>query len=1161
MRLRRLDLTRYGKFTDQAIDFGPRQEGRPDLHIVYGLNEAGKSTALSGFLDLLFGIEERTRYAFLHTRDAMEIGGALEFGGALHELKRMKGRANTLRDGRGQILNETLLSVPLAGLSRETYRLMFSLDDQTLEDGGNAILDSKGDLGELLFSASAGLADLSRILETIAAEADAIFRKQASKTQIATLKRQLGELKTQRDGIDLQASAHTALMAARTQAGQAYDAAVQERAATKQRRAALDRLLRAHPLAGDYREAAAQRAALAHLPHPPRHWADELPHLMNDDTRLQTQATGLETRIAGLKAEIAALPEDRAVLACGDRLGRLGDAAARYRNAQDDLPKRRAALAALTERIGALLRAVGRAATGDPEALLVPAPVVGTLRDLIEQRSGVMADVAAARAELDIATRAVADAREDRARRDAGATPDDAARLAAVREILARLKQSDLSARLRLAERDLPQKQRAYEAALGDLAPWTGDGPALRALALPDAEQIDHWRKAAAALDLRRAGHVERLRELETQRREPEARVARLMAAAGAIDDASAASLRAARDAAWTAHLAALDRDSAQAFEARMHAADALADARLAKANDLAELRTLSDGLARLQVQLVRQGELLAEVDGERAHVRAALLRAIPAPLTLDPDTPLPQALTRLDRWSRARDAALAADTNVRAAEEAFAAAQAEAAGERARLCAALGLSGTAADDQPLAVLLHLAEETMAAAAKHALEREAADQALRVQDRDLATRQRTAAAADAALAAWQDRWSAALAGTWFAAQGADPAAVRAILDTLGDLPAALDARADLRHRIDTMVRDQQAFVTELTDLFSGLGGALDPDAVLASARTLEDRLEVAQRTAQRRQEKADALASLVQEQAALAGTVAVHAARKAELLAFFGVADLLAVSQSLAQCAVRDRLEAECRRLETQIVTELQAPSLEAALAHLAGLDLDALTREHTELADRLEDLDERVKGAFAEHARAADRLNAIGGDDAVARLDAQRRTVLLQIEDQALHFLRLKTGGLVAAQALRAYRDSHRSSMMERASEAFRLITRGAYLGLATRPDKERETLIGRTAAGGSKLAADMSKGTRFQLYLALRLAGYEEFAAARPAVPFIADDIMETFDEPRSQEVFRLFGQMAQVGQVIYLTHHRHLCDIARQVMPDVRIHELAS
>jgi hypothetical protein len=34
-----------------------------------------------------------------------------------------------------------------------------------------------------------------------------------------------------------------------------------------------------------------------------------------------------------------------------------------------------------------------------------------------------------------------------------------------------------------------------------------------------------------------------------------------------------------------------------------------------------------------------------------------------------------------------------------------------------------------------------------------------------------------------------------------------------------------------------------------------------------------------------------------------------------------------------------------------------------------------------------------------------------------------------------------------------------------------------------------------------------------------------------------------------------------MARVGQVIYLTHHQHLCEIARRVCPGVRIHELGA
>jgi len=124
------------------------------------------------------------------------------------------------------------------------------------------------------------------------------------------------------------------------------------------------------------------------------------------------------------------------------------------------------------------------------------------------------------------------------------------------------------------------------------------------------------------------------------------------------------------------------------------------------------------------------------------------------------------------------------------------------------------------------------------------------------------------------------------------------------------------------------------------------------------------------------------------------------------------------------------------------------------------------------------------------------------------------------------------------------------------RASAAFQLISRGAYSGLVAQSGKDRETVIALAAGGGSKAADELSKGPRFQLYLALRVAGYHEFAKARCAVPFVADDIMETFDDLRAAEAFRLFADMARSGQVIYLTHHQHLCEIAQRVCATVRV-----
>lgn len=390
MRLRRLDLTRYGKFTDYSIDFGEHESDTPDLHIVYGLNEAGKSTALSAYLDLLFGIEERTRYSFLHQGKAMEIGACLEFDGSAHELRRVKQRSNSLLDANGQPVNEAVLSVPLAGLTRDAYRMMFSLDDQTLEDGGNAILESKGDLGELLFSASAGLAGVNSILETAAAEADGIFRKRASSTAIAGLKRQIAELKSKRDEIDVQASSYKALTAALEQAQTAYDAAMKEIAAAKVRHEEIIRTLRAYPLATEYLQGQEKLSEYKDMPNPPAEWATALPELIVEETRLQTQTIGLKQREQKLRDELAGLIVEDRLLEMADDLDRLGDAAARYTTAADDLPKRNDALAECTRKIDLILVTLGQSNVDDPKTLLVSASTIGALRDLITQKPASM---------------------------------------------------------------------------------------------------------------------------------------------------------------------------------------------------------------------------------------------------------------------------------------------------------------------------------------------------------------------------------------------------------------------------------------------------------------------------------------------------------------------------------------------------------------------------------------------------------------------------------------------------------------------------------------------------------------------------------------------------------------------------------------------------
>lgn len=130
----------------------------------------------------------------------------------------------------------------------------------------------------------------------------------------------------------------------------------------------------------------------------------------------------------------------------------------------------------------------------------------------------------------------------------------------------------------------------------------------------------------------------------------------------------------------------------------------------------------------------------------------------------------------------------------------------------------------------------------------------------------------------------------------------------------------------------------------------------------------------------------------------------------------------------------------------------------------------------------------------------------------------------------------------------------------MASTERAFAELTNGTYQKLLTQPDGAAEVLLAVDANGTPKQIGDMSKGTRFQLYLALRAAAYEQMVAQGVQLPFFCDDVFETFDEDRTRAACRLMERIGRSGQAIYLTHHRHVVEIARDVCDaQPKIHQL--
>lgn len=1165
MRINRLDLTRYGRFTDHVLDFGAADQGKPDLHIIYGPNEAGKSTTFSALLDLLFGIEHKSRYDFLHSYSAMKIGASLQLQGATQELVRTKARNNSLSDPAGRVLPETLISDELGDIDRNAYRMMFSLDDDTLEEGGDAILASKGNLGELLFSASAGLAGISQNLNLLRSRADQFYRSGGRTGGLVDLNAQLKELETAKAELDAKSSAQSygKLSDSFRQAEAEYQQALTAHGQIRGRIAEIEAMLNALPHYHRLHRLREELAAFADIPAVPAGFADEQPRLMIDDAELRVRVENQSAEIARLEREIAEIHPDENALNLATSAGHLQDLQARFVTAEKDLPEREAALRAEQHKIEALLFRLGRDIKTDPRTLLINIQTETALRSLIEQRSGITAALQMTGKELAAAEERLKLAQDKLKQSGITQAHCDPASMRYLHDMLNRLRSEDLSNSLRLAD----QAAREEEAQLHEIwqaLPYRQDDfetdlQLLATMAVPDVAEVEAAGRELQALQNRWQQTQDNQAKNTDEMVQLRAQLKAVQQNSLVITQEQAAELRQNRNAAWQQHRKSLSTESADAFEQYLTQDDQAVHNRLTQAAEFARAMQLRERLAVLEAQNLhlQNSGTAAQTELQAVEARLAIWQQQLVPVCkenltagsllrwMEKREALQQKRQLFLRACRLRDEKLA---QIRQAE--------------ADLTTALQQVGVAVAETGLSAL-----QAQATALHESFQLYAGLQAeLAEREQELHRRCKEAAEVEAQDVQWQKDWASTCQATWLGQTEVAPVLdeVREILNLMAELAPALERSHDLAQRIHAMHDDQAAYRRETEALAQRLGLPVQTSAgegipVAELAMHSAQHIRKAEDEYKKLQELQGRLAEAEQHRLQLNQKAGELNAKKQAMLTQLQ-------ADTLEDAGFKIQAGAKKTQLEQVLTDEEQTIAHLLKLAHpaeaedlLAQADSGGLKEQLLGLREQDEAQDRHKQEQYRLKMQAEQLLReAQAGDDSAAKLDEQRRTLLLEIEEKSKQYLRLRFGISAAEQALRLYRDQHRSSMMAQASAAFAAISQGSYRQLTTQTDKDSEILIAVAADGSSKTADQLSKGTRFQLYLALRIAGYYEFVSRRP-MPFIADDIMETFDDDRARETFRLFTQMAGQGQVIYLTHHQHLCEIAQDVYPDVRLHQL--
>jgi uncharacterized protein YhaN len=1154
MRIARLDLLRYGKFTDRSVEL---PAGDHDIHILVGANEAGKSTTRHAIADLLYGIETQTRYGFLHGMPEMRLAARLEQAGQALEFLRRKGNKQTLRTLAGVVLPDAELVPYLGASDRAFFERMFGLDHARLVKGGAELLSASDDLGQMLFRSAAGLSGLGDAAQRLEDEADTLWgpRKKADRAYHAAAEA-MEAAEAELKAATVKAKDWAKAQADLDEAAEAHDAAKALHAQLRAAKRVKERVRRSRPgldLLQGIERAEVALGVVAPLPADAR------------DTLAQAQATaalcGVEIgqHLAGLQAiaaELAVLVVDRPVIEAAAEVADLEARRLKCAGHPADIRLAEGMLASEWTRLRGLARQLGWRADTEDEVRAQMPPLARRAR---------LQSLASLHATMHLKLEHAADSRaakageveELQAQVDGVATATLPAELPATLARLQRLGDTQATARAlqQALDRAAQAEARACRATRLGSREFVAEAE-LQAVALPPddlARRLVADEQADAANE-RATAHS--IGELDEQIDQLNLEITQFKASHRTVELDAVLGARIERDSLWKAMLASPASLASQAptYEGRVEAADQLADLRHDTARDASDLQERRHRLQALQLRRQRAQERLQSLQRARAERASAWLATASA-------AGVPELTAEeLAGWRKLRAAALdamAATVEARQAAQAHHRACSDLAHALA-LCLGEPIGPELAPDlQPLQeraqALLQEVEHAQVRQRSLALQLQAAQRALGPLDEALAS-------AQSAASAWRAAWDQALRDA-----GLDPASsvdeVAATLRTIEAVDAASSAMLAIRN---DRIAGPRAELATLAELARHLALRLAPDLADAEpadvALSLMERLHAARRAA-------DEQASLQARQRLLQQQLDDATGRRDRAIAVLqplqsraGAADLEALALAIDRSDDQRRLAAERAQAEQALLAAGDGLNLAELRAEAECVDAATLMSDLEDIGSQEADLVDTLSRLAVELERAQQAMDLIGGSAAAAIAESRRQEALSRMTDAVERYVTLTTSARLLRWAIERFRESQQGPMLAGASGYFERLTGGSFERLVVDFELDPPTLEGRRADGSLVGVAGMSDGTRDQLFLALRLAALDMHLEAGHALPFIADDLFVNFDDDRSRAGFVALGALSRRTQVIYLTHHRHLAELARQALgPAVRIVDL--
>ncbi len=1158
MKIDQLRFIAYGPFSDVDLDFS---RDAANFHLIYGPNEAGKSSALRGLRSLFFGIPVRTPDSFRHPHPKLRIGARLTHSdGRSIDFVRRKGRSKTLRgpDDR-ELLDDSALAPFLGGIDRGFFEQMFAIGHEDLVQGGEEIISGGGSVGQALFAAGAGLVRLQALRQRLQADCENLYKPSGSRPRINRHLSALKEARQHQRAALLQAKTWKTHHQALRQADERLEDVQQELLRLQQEYGLLQRIGEALPLMARKKEIDAAFAAYADVPRLGDDFGAKRLRVENEHDIATKDFKRSQERVDLLDEQIRRLDVPAQLIQHGAIVEALQHDLGIFKKAREDRPALEARMRILSRQAAASLSKAGGRQPDEDERIDLPPAIVGEIQELDKRHERLRIRMEAAQERRRQVTTDIEALQEERRELT---TPHGLDTLKAVLQTAQEA--GPLEKRLAESQNAIAEQEASLNLDLQRQTLWTGELEGLDRLAFPYKERVDHFEDRQATLARRLENLLEEKRRQEEEVSNIDIELTSMAIAHDLPSEESLAKARTLRDRGWRLVRRRLEgRDLApeeeRAFEDDIQAKSSLPDA---FEKSLRRADRIVDRLRRDAEQVGRQSMLEARkklIAKRLQEIEAAIETVLQAQSALEIEwrqtwtpagiAPLPPAEMRI--WQSDMIALREKTAALRTAQYKVTLLRTEKENFSSRLAKALAEAGGAnvAEDS-LTDLIATARSYLTsqdeilnrigAIDQALLKRHYNQKALDADIEDLETEQRD----------WQDAWGQQAVRIGLEPE-TSPAAGLAVIESIREANVQRDEADVLQKRIRGIDRDADAFRKRVDDLTARLAPELKNEPHDRAALLLNVRLTEARETQSN-------LKNLERQRAE---------ARKDMQNARKRVEDAQTLMQSLcreANCEIpdalpdienrakqRQQLADERKDVENRLRLLSAGATVEEFMAQAEAIDTDRITPEMERLKAVIQsreqersDLDRTIGTERAE-------LKRMDGRAVAAEYAEKSQRLLADLEADVERYARNKIASLLLTRTIERYREKHQGPLIKRSSDLFAWMTAGAFDGVRAEYDEKGNPVLVGIRSGGSEqvTVAGLSDGTADQLYLALRLASIEQYLDASEPLPFVVDDILLRFDDERSRATLNILAELAGRAQVIFFTHHQHMVDLARE------------